>query len=120
MATINSLGVASGVLTSDLIDKIVAAERQATDQRVTAQKGEVNTKLTAIGSVRSALDKVASTVADLNNPTSFGATSASVADAGIAASEVTRAILERFRASGIQIPFPQREVRLLQGAGPAG
>ena len=36
-----------------------------------------------------------------------------VLEAGIAASELNRAILERFRATGIQIPFPQREVRLL-------
>lgn len=38
---------------------------------------------------------------------------AQVVDAGVTASEVNRAILERFRASGIQIPFPQREVRML-------
>ena len=41
---------------------------------------------------------------------------AQVTEAGIAASELNRAILERFRAAGIQIPFPQREVRML---GPA-
>ena len=41
---------------------------------------------------------------------------AQVVDAGIAASELNRAILERFRASGIQIPFPQREVRMLAPA----
>ena len=42
---------------------------------------------------------------------------AQVTEAGIAASELNRAILERFRAVGIQIPFPQREVRLLGSAG---
>lgn len=42
---------------------------------------------------------------------------AKVIEAGITASELNRAILERFRVSGIQIPFPQREVRLLGGAG---
>ena len=41
---------------------------------------------------------------------------AQVIDAGITASEVNRSILERFRAAGIQIPFPQREVRMLAPA----
>ena len=45
---------------------------------------------------------------------------AAVTDAGVAASALTRDILERFRASGIQIPFPQREVRLLQAPGTRG
>ena len=38
-----------------------------------------------------------------------------VTDVGITSSELNRAILERFRGAGIQIPFPQREVRLLGG-----
>ena len=41
---------------------------------------------------------------------------AQVTDAGVAASEINRAILERFRSAGIQIPFPQREVRMLTPA----
>jgi small conductance mechanosensitive channel len=41
---------------------------------------------------------------------------APITEAGVAGHEVHCAILERFRASGIQIPFPQREVRML-GAG---
>jgi len=41
---------------------------------------------------------------------------AQVIEAGVTSSEINRAILERFRASGIQIPFPQREVRMLTPA----
>lgn len=40
-----------------------------------------------------------------------------IADYGAAGSEVTRAILEKFRAAGITIPFPQREVRMLGDRG---
>ena len=38
-----------------------------------------------------------------------------VADYGPAGAELNEAILETFRAKGVEIPFPQREVRLLNG-----
>jgi len=41
---------------------------------------------------------------------------AAVADYGPAGGEINVAILEQFRARKIDIPFPQREVRLLNGA----
>jgi small conductance mechanosensitive channel len=39
-----------------------------------------------------------------------------VTDYGVAAGEVNKAVLETFRARGISIPFPQREIRLLSTA----
>ena len=36
-----------------------------------------------------------------------------VASVGVAQIELNQAILEQFRAEGVDIPFPQREVRLL-------
>lgn len=39
----------------------------------------------------------------------------SVADYGAASAEINQAILEEFRAKGIEIPFPQSEVRILNG-----
>ena len=42
-----------------------------------------------------------------------------VADFNTASSGVTQAVLETFRARGIQIPFPQREVRLLEARADA-
>ncbi|MBS0581118.1 MAG: mechanosensitive ion channel family protein [Proteobacteria bacterium] len=41
-----------------------------------------------------------------------------VADLGAATGEVNAALLEAFRARGIVIPYPQREVRLVGGAAP--
>jgi small conductance mechanosensitive channel len=41
---------------------------------------------------------------------------AQVTEAGIVSSELTRGILEQFRAAGIRIPFPQREVRMLEAS----
>ena len=40
----------------------------------------------------------------------------SVNDFGPAGAELNQAIVERFRASQIEIPFPQREVRMLAGS----
>jgi small conductance mechanosensitive channel len=42
----------------------------------------------------------------------------SVADYGAVQGEITKAVVERFREAEIQIPFPQREVRIVSGAGP--
>lgn len=39
----------------------------------------------------------------------------SLADFGPAGGEINRAILEQFKAKGIEIPFPQREIRVLDG-----
>jgi small conductance mechanosensitive channel len=39
----------------------------------------------------------------------------SLADFGPAGGEINRAILEQFHAKGIAIPFPQREIRVLDG-----
>ena len=40
-----------------------------------------------------------------------------VSDYGAAGPEIYQAILDRFRGKGVEIPFPQREVRVLNGAG---
>jgi small conductance mechanosensitive channel len=39
----------------------------------------------------------------------------SLVDFGPAGGEINHAILEEFRGRGIEIPFPQREIRVLQG-----
>ncbi|MCI0747895.1 MAG: mechanosensitive ion channel [Verrucomicrobia subdivision 3 bacterium] len=41
---------------------------------------------------------------------------ASVTDYGPAHTEIYQAIIDRFREAGITIPFPQREIRILNGA----
>jgi len=40
-----------------------------------------------------------------------------VGDYGPAGAEINQEIVERFRAQGISIPFPQREIRILNGNG---
>lgn len=43
-----------------------------------------------------------------------------VSDYGAASAEINLAIIERFRAEGISIPFPQREIRILNGHDTVG
>lgn len=41
-----------------------------------------------------------------------------VADFGATAAGVNQAVLEEFRKQGIEIPFPQREIRVLNAGEP--
>ena len=56
MASIQSLGVGSGLLTSELVEDIIAAEREATDLRLESRRLEVDAEISAFGAVRSELD----------------------------------------------------------------
>lgn len=55
MANISSVGISSGVLTSDLIEKLSSAEREPVELRLDRKEEEVQAKLSAIGKLRSAL-----------------------------------------------------------------
>lgn len=67
MANIESLGVGSGLLTADLVDQIIAAERKPTELRLDRRQAEVEAKITAYGEIRSALDKVQSAASSLSS-----------------------------------------------------
>lgn len=67
MASVSSLGIGSGLLTSELLEDIIAAEREASDLRLDRRQTEIETKITAYGELRSALDKVQSAAAGLSN-----------------------------------------------------
>ena len=67
MASIQSLGVGSGLLTSDLVEDIIAAEREATDLRLDAKRAEFEAKISAFGSLQSQLATLDSASAQLSN-----------------------------------------------------
>jgi len=56
MPSIQALGVGSGLLTSELVDKIIASERDATDARINARKAEIDAKVSAFGAVKNTID----------------------------------------------------------------
>lgn len=55
MAGISSLGIGSGVLTSDLVDQLVAAERKPTETRLEQKTQQTQTLISAYGKLRSAV-----------------------------------------------------------------
>jgi flagellar capping protein FliD len=71
---IESLGVGSGVLTTDLVDKIISSERASGDLRITNKKTLVDAKITAYGEIQSQLATINSAVGKLASPSQASAT----------------------------------------------
>ncbi|MCB1684372.1 MAG: flagellar filament capping protein FliD [Pseudomonadales bacterium] len=67
MASIQSLGIGSGLLTSELVDDIIAAERESTDLRINAKKAEYEARISSYGAIKSQLDSLRSTADALSN-----------------------------------------------------
>lgn len=58
MAGISSLGIGSGILTSDLVEKLVAAERKPTEQRLNFHQQKNEALISAFGKLRSAVTEL--------------------------------------------------------------
>lgn len=68
MATINSLGLGSGILTSDLLDKIIKAERDVSDLRFKTRSDKVEAKISAFGQIRSMVSDMQTAMNSLASP----------------------------------------------------
>ncbi len=95
MPSIQALGVGSGLLTTELVEDLIAAERESTDLRLDLQSKEYEAEISAFGSVISAIEtfKIAtdalksptalqSIAATSNDETALTATASSLAEAG--------------------------------------
>lgn len=100
---IQSLGIGSGILTSDLVDKLVNAERTPIENRLKSQRAAVDVKVSAYGTIKSALDKFQGATSALATPaavktnatssskdTVVTATASSLASPGTYSVEVTQ------------------------------
>lgn len=67
MPSIQSLGVGSGLLTSELVEDIIKAERKATDLRLDTRKAQVEAKISSYAAIRSAVSEVSTSVAALSS-----------------------------------------------------
>jgi len=119
MASIQSLGVGSGLLTSQLVEDIINAERKSTDLRLETRKATVEAKISSYAAIRSAVSTVSTAVAALSSsnsllvnttassvPTSVTATASATAETGVhtidIASLARRQTLASKRFDGIE------------------
>lgn len=77
MAIIQSLGLGSGVLKPELVDKIINAEKKDAEQRIKEQQGLVKARITAYGELKSRMSKFQDAIKKLANPEIAGALKAS-------------------------------------------
>ena len=96
MASIESLGLGSGVLTNDLVEKIIGAEREAADKRFDRDEEILDARITAYGEIQSLTSTLqsatnalalpttaASTLANSSDETILTATASSLAEPGV-------------------------------------
>ncbi|MDX1472729.1 MAG: flagellar filament capping protein FliD, partial [Reinekea sp.] len=86
MASVSSVGIGSGVLTSDLIDKLVEAERAPTEKRLDFKEEEITTELSIFGQIQSAVTDLRLPSRSLADPTLFQTLSASSGNDAFSAS----------------------------------
>lgn len=102
MASIQSLGVGSGLLTSELVEDIIQAERKSKDLRLETKRAEVEARISSFASIRSAVSEVNTAVAALSSsttllastatssaPTAVSASALATAEVGVHSVEVT-------------------------------
>ncbi len=80
MAAIESLGIGSDLLTSDLVDSIIAADRKAGDLRLNTQQDIIDAKISAYGDIQSKLYDLSEAIVTLSDSSNVGATLATSSD----------------------------------------
>lgn len=80
MAGIQSLGVGSGLLTSDLVDQLVSAERAASDLRLDSKSARIEAKISAFAEVRTVLAGVQGAIGALSEASTIQSASATSSD----------------------------------------
>lgn len=76
MATLESLGLGSGVLTTDLVEKLIKAEREVTENRLDMRQELTEAKITAYGEINSRLSQMQDAAIALSSPTLSSGTTA--------------------------------------------
>ncbi len=83
MATVETLGLGSGVLTTELMESIIAAEREASDSRLESEQELIEARITAFGEIQSLLSTMDSAVSALASPSEAASTTATSSNESI-------------------------------------
>ena len=83
MASISALGIGSGVLTSDLVDQLVKAERQVSDVRLDRRAERAEAQISAFGALRSAITELRLPMRQLGAPDAMRSFAANVSGGGV-------------------------------------
>lgn len=102
MASITSLGVGSGLDLSGLVDQLQAAERQKLTP-ILQQQSAQNTKISAYGRLESAMDRVQSSIAALNDASAFKQQKSTVTGDGVLATTGETANAGRYEVTVSQL-----------------
>jgi len=83
MASISSVGVGSGVLNNQLIDDLIAAEREPMDKRLVRDETTLTTKVSELGRVSGAVSSLKSAMSSLTLASSFETNTTSSSDSNV-------------------------------------
>jgi len=83
MASISSLGAGSGIFSNDLVNQLVEAERAPTETRLNRREAETQSKISAFGKIRSALEALKGPMEDLSKSDSMKSYTASSSSEGV-------------------------------------
>lgn len=89
MAAIESLGIGSDLLTSDLVESIINADKAAGELRLNTQQDIIDAKISAYGEVQSKLYDFSEAVVALADADNMGATNAESSDESILTATAT-------------------------------
>ena len=90
MAGISVSGVGSGLDLNGLVTQLIAAEAEPAQRRLNTREAELQARISAYGTLKSALSAFRGSLANADNPASFQSFRATSADsASITASSVT-------------------------------
>jgi flagellar hook-associated protein 2 len=76
MASIQSLGIGSGLLTNELVDSIIATEREPAENRLNAEQALLEARISAYGEINASVSAFSTALQSLSLPSTFNASTA--------------------------------------------